>query len=69
MKVDPALHQEILTRYKKLQIAPYGGFVNPILEPVYAGDSIVDVKINYTTDFVEQMLHYSKEYGLLPLQN
>lgn len=69
VQVDPELHKEVLARYAKLNLAPYSGFVNPKYVPVYEGDQLTDVKIEYTTDYVGQMLEYSKEYGLLPLRN
>ena len=68
--VDPAIHQEVVTRAEKLNIAPYGGFINPKLVPVTddAG-TITDIKVEYPTNFVEQMLRYGKEYGFLPVEN
>jgi dipeptidyl-peptidase-3 len=48
VKIDRALHEEILARYKKLKLAPYGGFVNPNLVPVYSNNQITDVLIDYT---------------------
>jgi dipeptidyl-peptidase-3 len=67
--VDPALHKEVLERYKKLNIAPYAGFIQPQLTPVMDGEKITDVKIEYPTDFVEQMLYYGKKYAYLPVEN
>jgi len=65
-KVDQAIHQEVLDRSASLNIPPYNGFVNPILEPVLNDNGqIVDVKVKYATSFAEQMLKYSKEYGFL----
>jgi len=69
VKVDQALHKEILERYKKLNIAPYAGFINPMLVPVMNGDEIIDVKIEYPDDFTKQMLLYAKEYSFLPTYN
>lgn len=69
VNIDQALHAEILERYAKLNLAPYGGFVNPILEPVYEGDELVDVRVNYTQDYAGQMMRYSKEFGFLPIKN
>ena len=69
VKVDSALHKEVLDRYNKLNIAPYAGFIQPKLVPVIKSDKIVDVKIEYPTDFIEQMLEYSKNYSLLPVEN
>jgi dipeptidyl-peptidase-3 len=65
VKVDPELHQEVLERYRKLHLAPYAGFINPELEPVYENGKIVDVKISYPEDYVKQMLKYGKEYSIL----
>jgi dipeptidyl-peptidase-3 len=69
VKVDRKLHAEILERYKKLNIAPYGGFINPRLVPVMEGDKIVDVKVEYPDDFTNQMLDYGKNYSFLPVIN
>jgi len=69
VKIDRELHKEVLERFAKLKIAPYGGFINPILAPVYEGDKIIDVKIEYPDDFTEQMLYYTKEYSFLPTYN
>jgi hypothetical protein len=67
--VDPELHKEVLARYQQLHIAPYGGFVNPLIEPVMQGDSIVDARVNYDVSLTEQMLYYSKNYSFLPCDN
>jgi dipeptidyl-peptidase-3 len=67
--VDPALHKEMLERYRKLNIAPYAGFINPLLVPVMQDDTISDIRIQYPEDFTEQMLLYSKNYSFLPLNN
>jgi dipeptidyl-peptidase-3 len=69
IKVDPLLHKEVLERYKKLNLAPYGGFMNPIYKPVMDGNKIVDIKIEYPDNYMEQMLFYSKEYSFLPTYN
>lgn len=66
VKIDPVLHKEILKRYKRLNIAPYKGFINPRLTPKYSTNGkIVDIKVDYTEGYNEQMLRYSKEYGCL----
>ncbi len=63
MKVDPALHQQVLDRYAKLNIAPYKGFVNPVYKAVRdAEGNITDVTIDYTEEYPAQMLRYSREY-------
>lgn len=69
VKIDPALHKEVLERYAKLGIAPYAGFIQPKLVPVVENGEVIDVKIEYPTDFVQQMLEYGKAYGLLPAKN
>jgi len=69
VKIDTVLHKEILERFKKLNIAPYGGFINPEFTPVMENDKIVDIKIEYPTDFVKQMMDYSKKYSFLPTYN
>lgn len=69
VKVDKDLHTEVLERYRKLNLAPYGGFVNPILEPVMEGEQIVDVRVRYTTDYAGQMMEYGKNYSFLPIHN
>ena len=70
VKVDPALHAEVLERYKKLNLAPYKGFVNPKHEAVVdAAGKITDVKVTYDEGYAEQMLRYSKDYSNLPSIN
>lgn len=66
VKVDPVLHKEVLERFKKLNIAPYGGFINPVFATVEKDGKIVDVKIEYPTDYAGQMLFYAKNYSFLP---
>ena len=63
VKVDPELHREVLDRYAKLNIAPYKGFVNPVYTPVVKDGEIVDIKVDYTEDYMSQMLRYSKDYS------
>lgn len=69
VKVNPELHAEVLERFKKLNIAPYSGFINPKLTAVKEGDEIVDVKIGFPDDFTEQMLFYAENYSFLPTYN
>ena len=69
VKVDKELHKEVKERYEKLNIAPYKGFINPLLKPVYNGEKLVDVKVEYPDDFVEQMLYYDQNYSFLPTKN
>ena len=67
VKVDPAIHKEILDRYATLDIAPYKGFVNPVYSLVKDSDgNVTDVTISYTEDYVPQMLRYSRDYSTLP---
>jgi dipeptidyl-peptidase III len=70
VKVDRALHEEILQRVEKLNIAPYAGFINPVLVPVKdANGKITDVKIEYPDDFTKQHLNYGEKYSFLPHYN
>ena len=66
VKVDPVLHEEVLARYRKLNLAPYKGFINPWMKPVEEADgNIIDIELDYTEGYAHQMLRYSREYGLL----
>ena len=65
--IDTDLHEEVLKRYKALNLAPYKGFVNPKMTLRYEGEAIVDVELDYTEAYAEQMLRYSREYWTLPL--
>lgn len=68
--VDEALHEEVLTRYGKLNLSPYKGFVNPRYLPVTDKEGhITDVQIDYSETYVEQMLRYSRDYSSLPSIN
>ena len=70
VKIDPALHKEVLERYEKLNLAPYKGFINPVYTAVKDKDgNITDVKVSYTEGYADQMLRYSKQYATLPLVN
>lgn len=70
VKVDPVLHTEVLERYRKLNLAPYKGFVNPVYERVTDSNGIItDVTVTYNEGYVEQMLRYSKDYSSLPSIN
>jgi len=69
VKIDQKLHTEILERFARLKLAPYGGFINPVYKPVFAEGKIVDVAIEYPDNYSEQMLKYSKEYSFLPNSN
>ena len=64
--VEPKLHEELLARYKSLGIAPYKGFLNPKMEIVSDSEgNVIDVRLDYTEAYDEQMLRYSNEYGFL----
>ena len=66
VKVDPQLHQEVLERYQRLNLAPYKGFINPQLLPVLdANGEICDIQVNYSEGYAHQMLRYSSEYATL----
>ena len=66
VKVDSKLHEEVLARYRSLQLAPYKGFVNPVYVAVTDKEgNIADVKVDYTEGYAEQMLRYSREYSNL----
>ncbi len=70
VKVDPVLHAEVLERFAKLNLAAYGGFINPRLVLVVdnAGE-IVDVEVQYPDDFTKQMMEYAQDYTFLPTIN
>lgn len=70
VKVDRPLHDEILLRFKKLDLAPYAGFLNPVYElKTWPCGTPNDVLIRYDEDYTSQMLRYSNEYGFLPIEN
>ena len=71
VKVDPELHREVLDRYAHLDIAPYKGFVNPVYSLVKNADGqVVDVALDYTEGYIDQMLRYSRDYSpLTAVQN
>ncbi|MDH6355552.1 dipeptidyl-peptidase-3 [Dysgonomonas sp. PH5-45] len=70
VKVDQKLLKEVLDRYKKLNLKPYKGFVNPVYELVKDKDGkITDIKVTYKEGYVEQMMRYSKEFSSLPTYN
>ena len=69
VKIDPVLHNEILERYEKLNLAPYSGFVNPVMTLVTdANGNINDVTVEYCSDFLGQMMEYGKKYSFLNYQ-
>ncbi|MFO8054008.1 MAG: dihydrofolate reductase [Bacteroidales bacterium] len=65
VKVDRKLHKEVLERFKKLGIAPYGGFMNPDFEVIRENAKVTDIKITYPGNYTEQMLYYGREYAFL----
>jgi dipeptidyl-peptidase-3 len=65
VQIDQELHKEVLERFSKLNMAAYGGFINPVYTPVIEDGEIVDIKIEYPTDYVKQMLRYGKDYSFL----
>ena len=69
VKIDPAIHREVLERAEPLNIAAYKGFVQPRLVPVMDGGEMVDVKVEYPDDFAGQMLEYERDYSFLPAMN
>jgi dipeptidyl-peptidase-3 len=69
VKIDPAIHQEVLARVEPLDIASYSGFMQPTLVPVEQDGEITDVKIEYPHDFPRQMLDFEKNYSFLPVSN
>ena len=69
VKVDPALHKEVLDRYSALDIAPYRGFVNPVYSLVTdANGNVTDVKVDYTENYIDQNLRYGREYSMPSLR-
>jgi len=66
VSIDPQLHDEVLNRYRRLDLAPYKGFINPWLLPVTDHQGhITDIQVNYAESYDHQMLRYSTEYGTL----
>ncbi len=66
VRVDPVLHTEVLERYQHLNLAPYKGFINPVMLPVYDQQGeISDIQLYYGESYTHQMLRYSSEYGTL----
>ncbi|MGV8090923.1 MAG: dihydrofolate reductase [Mangrovibacterium sp.] len=67
VRVDRQLHEEVIQRFKKLELAPYAGFINPRLTLVKNNDSeVTDVEVDYSQGYTEQMLEYSQKYGFIP---
>jgi dipeptidyl-peptidase-3 len=69
VKVDEQIHKEVKERFAKLNVAPYKGFIQPRLVPVFQNDKLIDVNVEYPSSFSEQMLEYSRKYSFLPNKN
>lgn len=69
VKIDKTIHNEVLERFSKLNISPYGGFINPVFKPETKKGKITNVIVEYPDNYSEQMLWYSKEYSFLPDYN
>jgi dipeptidyl-peptidase-3 len=69
VKVDQAIHEEVLARAEPLNIAPYKGFIEPRIVAVEEGGEILDVVIEHPEDFVERMLELEENYSFLPIEN
>ena len=70
VKVDQTLHAEVLARYAKLHLAPYKGFVNPVIKEVKNKENkVTDVILDYSENYVDQMMRYSRDYSFLPSYN
>ena len=67
--IDQELHQEVLERYKALNLKPYGGFLNPDIIPVEQNGKVVDYHVEYPTDFLQQHLLYGEKYATLGINN
>lgn len=65
VRLDVELHREVISRYKALNVAPFSGFVNPVFTPIISNNGVVDVKVDYTEMYIEQMLRYSHSYATL----
>lgn len=65
VKIDPELHKEVKERYDALNLKPYGGFINPDIVPVVKNDKVVDYKVKYPDDFLQQHLDYGEKYSFL----
>ena len=65
VNIDPALHKEVKERYASLGLKPYGGFINPEIVPVEKDGKVVDYKIMYNDNYLDQMLQYGKKYSTL----
>ena len=67
VKVDQAIHADVLERNKQFTSAPYSGFVNPVLVPQTNSEgAITSIEVKYVETFEGQMLNYSANYSFLP---
>jgi dipeptidyl-peptidase-3 len=69
VKVDQTLLKEVKERFEKLNVAPYKGFIQPVLTPVMNGEKIIDVKVSYPNNWLQDQLERSKKYSFLPNKN
>jgi len=69
VKIDPILHKEVKERYAILNLAPYGGFMNPDFVPIMKDGKIIDIKVEYPNDYTKQMMEYGRKYSFLPVMN
>ena len=65
VNIDPALHKEVKERYAGLNLKPYGGFLNPEIVPVTRFGKVVDYKVVYNDNYLDQMLQYGRKYATL----
>lgn len=65
VNIDPQIHREVIDRYRALNLKPYGGFINPDIVPVLKSNAVVDYKLVYNDDYLEQQLEYGREYSAL----
>ena len=66
VKVEPSIHEEIISRYESLGIPPYKGFINPVLRPVRnENGDVTDIVADYSEAYVDQMLRYGRDYSTL----
>ena len=68
INIDPVLHKELKERYAALNLKPYGGFINQDITPVEKDGKVIDYKVEYPTDFLQQMRDYGKKYSFLPVK-
>ena len=63
--IDPALHKEVKQRYEALNLKPYGGFINPDIVPVEKDGKVIDYKVVYNDNYLQQQLDYGRKYRAL----